>query len=224
MYIRKTQVLKKVDLKYEPTFPTIGLECTYWHHKGPCLVVNNYAIGFCGKMYPVFEIYRKDADKITPKFCTKIEDFDAYIEANFKDKTIEEYRTKPANGRYANRAWLNGDFPNDQRRHKLVNYFEKLSGPVQEYSCEKAFDFYNVPIFIIQHKRYFPDERLILNPRLKDYEFFRIMDPYTAFQELSMYWGGKAHAAKPIPEMDDATKIEQHGLDPKWSFRKPPAD
>jgi hypothetical protein len=222
LYIRKTKVLKKNELKYEPIFPTFGANSYAWRPEGPHLIVNNYAVGFCGKIYPIFEIYNAETPNAT-KFCTKIEDFDAYIEANFKEKIVEQYRAKPDNWRHSNRAWRNGEFPNEQRRHKLEEYFEKTEAFRKSPSDEKAFDFYNVPIFIIQHKRYFPDERLILNPRLKDYEFFRIMDPYMAFQELQMYWSGKAHPAKPIPEMDDATKIEQHGLDPKWSFRKPPA-
>jgi hypothetical protein len=60
------------------------------------------------------------------------------------------------------------------------------------------------------------------NACLKDLEFFRIVDPYTAFQEIAMFLGGLAVPLKPIPHVDDKTMVEAKGFDKKWSFRKEP--
>lgn len=56
---------------------------------------------------------------------------------------------------------------------------------------------------------------------LKDYDFPRAMDPYTLFQELSMFVGGVLpRNPNPMVEItDDNVKVSKHGFD-KWSFRK----
>jgi hypothetical protein len=60
------------------------------------------------------------------------------------------------------------------------------------------------------------------DPRLKDFDFARIVDPYTAFQEIAMMVGGVIpKGGPPIVEVSNESKIKKHGLD-KWSFRRPP--
>lgn len=59
---------------------------------------------------------------------------------------------------------------------------------------------------------------------LKDIGFQSALDPYTAFQELSMWVGGTLSANGPntVTITDDKVKIAKHGFD-KTSFRKPKA-
>ena len=56
--------------------------------------------------------------------------------------------------------------------------------------------------------------------KLSDIEFQKIVDPFTSFQELSMFisgvMGGKS---PPIIQLKDEDLIGKHGFD-KWSFRK----
>ena len=47
----------------------------------------------------------------------------------------------------------------------------------------------------------------------------RIKDPYTAYQELSMYLGNMAFPNKPIPTISDEVMAEIKGFN-KFSFRK----
>mgnify|MGYP007011836398 CR=1 FL=1 len=49
------------------------------------------------------------------------------------------------------------------------------------------------------------------------------LDPFTAFQELSMWIGGVLpREANPMVEIhDEKTKVRKHGMD-EWSFRTPP--
>lgn len=58
---------------------------------------------------------------------------------------------------------------------------------------------------------------------LKEIGFARVLDPYTAFQELSMFVGGvMARPGNPIVRItDDEVLAGKHGFD-KWSFRKMP--
>jgi hypothetical protein len=56
---------------------------------------------------------------------------------------------------------------------------------------------------------------------LKDFEFYRKIDTYTAFQELAMFWGGLAQPNRPIPDVTDKDMVTAKGFN-KWSFRKEP--
>lgn len=63
----------------------------------------------------------------------------------------------------------------------------------------------------------------IINPVMRDFDFQKIIDPYTAFQELDMFLGGvMANTKDPPSPQSDVEKVSAHGMDPKWSFRKPP--
>ena len=54
-------------------------------------------------------------------------------------------------------------------------------------------------------------------------EFYKVIDAFTAFQEISMFIGGVLGIGeKEIVEIEDKYKIGQHGFD-KWSFRKEPS-
>jgi hypothetical protein len=60
---------------------------------------------------------------------------------------------------------------------------------------------------------------------LKDIEFAKAVDPFAAFQELSMYVGGvMARPERPTVEVTDSRIVaSKHGFD-EWSFRKMSAD
>ena len=62
-----------------------------------------------------------------------------------------------------------------------------------------------------------------LNGALKRFQFYKVFDPYTAYQELSMWVDG--HIAAPgnvMVEIADRFRIENHGFDIKTSFRRAP--
>jgi hypothetical protein len=59
-----------------------------------------------------------------------------------------------------------------------------------------------------------------IEPCLKDISFQKVLDPFTAYQELDMWIGGVLTKPETIPEPADKDKVAIHGFDPKWSFRK----
>jgi hypothetical protein len=66
------------------------------------------------------------------------------------------------------------------------------------------------------------DQRIELNPCLAEVSFFKVMDPWQAFQELEMFLGGiAAPENRPPVVIADKDRIAQHGFD-KMSFRKAP--
>jgi len=82
-----------------------------------------------------------------------------------------------------------------------------------------------VSILVEEPPKYPKDEREFqVNPfTLKQLDFARALDPYTAFQELSMWIGGVLGGTSPeiVTIKDDKTLIEGHGFDNRFSFRGP---
>lgn len=59
----------------------------------------------------------------------------------------------------------------------------------------------------------------VVDANLKEINFQKVLDPFTAYQELEM-WVNGVLGQNPEPlEVSDSVKIQQHGFD-KWSFRK----
>lgn len=78
---------------------------------------------------------------------------------------------------------------------------------------------YGSPIFVLDKglKRY---DDFIINPNLKDYEFYKVFDSFTAFQEIQMFIGGVlGKNENDIIDISNDDKLQQYGYD-KWSFRK----
>lgn len=64
-------------------------------------------------------------------------------------------------------------------------------------------------------------DQLQVNPRLSDFQFFKALDAWQAYQELAMYVGNLAAPERIPVSISDKDRIYQHGFD-KMSFRKPP--
>lgn len=63
------------------------------------------------------------------------------------------------------------------------------------------------------------EEYYKINPCLKDINFQKVIDPFTAFQQLEQWISGVIGNTEVIPEMPDKDKVAAHGFD-RWSFRK----
>jgi hypothetical protein len=61
----------------------------------------------------------------------------------------------------------------------------------------------------------------IANPQLDKISFQKVLDPFTAFQELEMWIGGVLTENKETSQVSNDIKIQQAGFDLKTSFRKP---
>lgn len=100
---------------------------------------------------------------------------------------------------------------------------------------EEYFKLYKDEALFIQHKcpvilRHVgenawdrcPKEQYILNPRLADWQFQKVKDPFQAFQDIYMYISGVLGVgAREIVTISDKDKIHKHGFDAQ-SFRKAP--
>lgn len=67
------------------------------------------------------------------------------------------------------------------------------------------------------------DKNIVVNPVLRDIQFYRVFDAYTCYQELDMWISGTlAYPQNMMVEIEDKYRIEQHGFDMKYGFRKRP--
>ena len=79
------------------------------------------------------------------------------------------------------------------------------------------------PLFILKFRSHlFGDTTpfLITNPNLNKLEFFRIKDPFTCYQELDQFLTKLTKPEEIHPQIDDLTRLIEHGFDKKLSFRK----
>lgn len=165
-----------------------------------------YIIGFCGKLY------------IGWKFYSYKENYHEYLDNinisfNYNINEIKEILEEKS-------FW---GVVADQ-----INY-------IQNFDAMDWFRKFNTPCFIYDHdygRRHLDEkywrgnnvQKFIINPLLKEYEFFKVFDSFQAFQEISMFLSGVlGNKEKDIVQVADKYKIAGHGFD-KWSFRKEPED
>ena len=163
-------------------------------------------IGFCGKFYPVVTLTK--GSHITlgkPVHCYSVEDIDKYVEQTLPKKEQERWLSRQSS------------------RNAYLRMMEKYKG----LESSEAFIVNHSPIVVMFEGRVrdvYEKPRwvstAVWNARLKDYSFYRVMDPYLAFQAIEMFLGNLASPEKTIPPRTDKEKIESHGHDVKLSFRK----
>jgi hypothetical protein len=162
-----------------------------------------FVIGFCGKLYVGY------------KFTKKIDLYTTETEIIYDEKTaLEKF-----------------DFENKKNRwRKNSERFRAFNDKIKSVDTTEWFRELNTPIFVFGNikeitGRLSPTKDIItINPNLKDFMFMKVMDSFTAFQEIQMYISGVLGVNKDGSEivMTEKEKVMQHGFD-KWSFRKEPS-
>lgn len=206
------------------------------------LTIKRGALGFCGKIYPFFELSKfgeayhnycvngkegqdlnKEAKK-TRKFCFNINDVDSFVTQKYP-KEIAFFNVKPSWSKYAPSA---GHWTTNERRAVFEDFFEKMNKTANSFKY--LFEENHSPIFTINiehdEKSLFPERKsaitkLMFNDSLKQFDFFRMFEPSLAYQEISSFLGGLAVPNKPMPIHSDEMKAEIAGFDKKYSFRTP---
>jgi hypothetical protein len=203
LYNRENQVFTTFD----PTFRTNssyndGKPFFRWPIKkdgnlnwlgGETCTLNNYQwlVGFAGKLYPLIR-YSSVGLAVN---CYTIAEVDFAIEEYGDKKEKKDY-----NSGYTG-LWCGFTRKNCER---FFDTHSKLDVP--------AF-FEEYPIFVAARGE------IVFNAYLSNIEFYKVLDAYTAFQELEMWFGKKAFPEKTIPAVSDKDMAAAKGFD-KFSFRK----
>lgn len=170
---------------------------------------NSGAIWFCGKLYPYICVryLQETCVLVKYEYFFDITSFKTYVE-NAIPK--EGWGT---GGRFNGglRSEAESVF-GERRRCDVDNYLAPLA---QEHKC---------PYLHItgggNHRH--PDE-VELYPVLKDYNFQKVKDPYTAFQDIQSYkFGVLGCNENEVVTISDKDRIAGKGFDTKYGFRTRP--
>lgn len=201
----KKSVFYERKKEFPFNYPIIG------NYRTKSLTLMDYSVGFCGKIYPIVKLQKPGLETFSQecleKWCFNIDDVDKFVSENFRRTHIDLYNEKePNSSKYEKQGWAWG-----HRRKFFLDFFNKIDSK----KAEEIFDKEKCPIFVVDYA----EKSITFNDCLNDFEFYRLFDPYQAFQEISMYLSNIAIPQKPIPEISDEILAQAKGFD-KFSFRK----
>lgn len=152
-----------------------------------------FLIIFCGKIYPGIEYRQIFTDTKMPTIKTFVYDEPTAL-AYLNNRKIK----------------LKGKSDNSY----LKNFFSN-SGK----SVETEFLINNKITNIILLE----DKKLLINSRLATFEFYKVFDVYTCYQELEMWMSGTlSYPQNMMIEVEDKIKVTKHGFDKQYGFRTRP--
>jgi len=161
--------------------------------------IDFFVIGFCGKIYIGWKLSweeRENYEIVSRKIEKITYDKNIIVDIIGKDKANE----------------LN-DFYDSIENNKNFQLFTKYHVPYFKAYLNlrnKYFNYYN-GTFI---------ENLILLPNLKEHEFYRMFDTFSAFQEIDMFlFGVLGTKEKDLSEVPEEYRLTARGMD-KTSFRQ----
>jgi hypothetical protein len=158
-----------------------------------------FIVGFCGKLYIGWKLY-------TEKKVGILTELKTYISYDH-DMVLPMIKSTW----YSNRNF--GEIYNKIISIDATEIFRKYKTPVFVYDT----DYLRTAIGKYTRNR---NDKFLVNPVLKDYEFYKVFDSFQALQEIQMYISGVLGVGEnKMVEIEDKYKIQQYGFD-KWSFRK----
>lgn len=192
---RKPKFIMPFDMPQlsESFFEYINL--TKWRNTLPsdCTL---YLIGFCGKYYLVL----RHAGDPPQNF------FD-------EDSVVEYYSQYCADNKF---------------KYNWFELFGKLGeSKIKPFHDEiEPFRCINCPVFSIELKSYysvfFERKIITINPSLADFQFYRLFDTYTAYQEIAMFISGVlGWPENDMIKISDTDMRDAKGFD-EYSFKKRP--
>lgn len=161
--------------------------------------IERVLIGFCGTLYPCIRLVTSEKESVNI----------------YSPEHLEKYfpfRGVPSWGRPSDN-WAKNHRQAQRKRAAFLG---------NRPQAEAMFVELNAPVFVVQVDR---DDKnheieIITNAPLKPFEFAKVFDPFTAFQEISMYLGNQLVPRENPQDVPDKYRIAQHGYD-KQSFRHP---
>ncbi len=199
LYVRTPQ---EVQLK-QNEWPFPQLYSSWWFSS---MEITQHIIGFCGRIFPMLEMHGCVRNVPISKKCFTIEEVDAFVAEYADTRQKDSYYGK--NGR----RWWRGY---GKRRSEFAKYFEHCEKKQNSYA--EMFIDKRCPVFVATHNR---NSQIVYNELLRPYDFVRIIDPYTAFQEIAMFMSNLAVPEKEMPVIPDDLKIHSRGFTDQ-SFRAP---
>ena len=164
-------------------------------------VFESGVIGFCGIIYPFLRI-----DTIKDVGCTYESDIE-YI-YNFDEYSRFITKRKIGKNSILHNMKAMKDFFTQMEN---IDFFFDIKNPI----------FINIPFFY--NRSYNKERKLLINPNLSDYAFYKVIDSMSAFQKISSFLSGVLGGVHPPTlEVSDEVKKHKAGFGHKYAFKKEP--
>lgn len=194
---------EQIEIKSKIKHSTIKASCK------ENLSIDLFFIGFCGKIYKGFNCSFGNSTE----FIYDLDKLKEYFKSILSEKLL--YNIVIPEFNYSKPKYLFGcGYYRGGFIFKTCEKFFKEKTP----NCSEYFE--KSPVFLISSSYNYLKNMLTLNPCLKDLEFMKVMNCYTAYQELVMYTSNIAVPFKEIPKVSDKDMLVAKGFD-KYSFKKP---
>lgn len=158
-----------------------------------------HIIAVCGKLYSVL-LFTEESTSSSK--CHIFHNYD-----QVKEHLIKNGKSVPKKDSFKGKNFCLFDrlFINNEVLESDINIFYKT--PILSYTLSSRYD---------------ESIKLTLNPELNKFEFYRVLDPYTMFQEVSMYNSGVlTNTEDNMVQISDEDKKFAKGFD-DYSFKKLP--
>lgn len=165
-------------------------------------------VGVGGKVYPCYRVeYRDRTAFMAPLVHDFVFDIESLKEviAKVDKRALQQFIEKKQDKKSKHIRWCEDN---------CIAYF----AADHTHTHAHFFTDHNVPVFSVTY----PDRArdvLSLNPCLKDIKMFRVLDPFTAFQDISMFLSGVLGVGEPVMiQINDKLMAQKRGFD-NASFR-----
>jgi hypothetical protein len=165
-------------------------------------------LAFAGRAYPLLLLYvAVENDQLATSYCWRIKDVEKALEASPLDH-------KYFNGRNKMRPSIRSNFT---RRSVCALYERKVSE-------SRVIEFHRRADSPVVLSRCVPDTKrsggtireVVAHPNLREIEFMRVVDPFTAFQDISGFLGGVLGMPEsPQRPLSDEVTRDLKGFDTK---------
>jgi len=207
--VRTVIPVKKDEAPMKDLFRFI--DSTDYQVKKGIVRASQYFIGFCGKIYPCVRFTTISDNLFTTKvtFCFDAESVNITMEDLKLFKTIKEAST------YRRIHW---GYEASKSEQSLTEFFALAGEQHRKFIIDNKYLVFVFRECNNKSGRGYSRE-IVLNPKLAVYGLVKLIDPYSTFQELSMFLGGVlCNEAAPMIQIEDKYRIEGRGFD-KWSFK-----
>jgi len=169
-------------------------------------------VAFCGRFYPFYEFRGKhyyNFDKLKAAVAAATVDRDYFDWDKAKRLLAVMNDEKVRSGWRGSRWWGTPSLSRKSWNWAMEN--RSWTVPLETHR------YFRAPIIATSPEK---GIAVVVNPVLRMYKFEQVKDPYTAWQEISMFMGNElATQMDPNPEITDEMRAESKGFD-KWSFRR----
>lgn len=180
---------------------------------------NHSLILFCGKLYPLVYFWGADAQFSPREFHYETSSVDKYVKERVSNKELQFYQGKlkrlPVHS-YRHRSTMYNRFWAGERvKHTaFLARTEKKDTGSTILKVMQARQDEGIPIVV------YDAETIRTNCCLNDYQFYKVVDPYTAFQSIQQFLSNIARPEPYVPTISDIDMVEIKGFDVFSSFRK----